>query len=85
MIGAHPAPGPAEILEGLPARTLRRPVSSLMRSKRATDEQLADVIVELAQGDKYQWTLAEAVQLVRDLEAEGMPLAAWAQIVTANK
>lgn len=85
MIGAHPAPGPAEILEGLPARTLRRPVCSLMRSKRATDAQLGDLIVELAQGDQRDWTLAEAVELVRDLEAEEMPLLAWAQIVTANK
>jgi hypothetical protein len=56
-----------------------------MQSTRATDEQIADAIVELAQGEKYHWTLAEAVQLIRDLEAETMPLKAWAHIVQANK
>lgn len=85
MIGAAPAPGPAEILDGLPARTLRRPVASLMQSTRAADAAIGDAIIELAQGDRYHWTHREAVELVRDLEAETMPLKAWARIVQANK
>jgi hypothetical protein len=85
MIGAAPAPGPAEILEALPARTLRRPVRSIMLSKRATDEKAGDAIVELALGDRIEWTHREAVQLVRDLETETMPLNAWRQIVRVNK
>lgn len=85
MIAGQPAPGPGAILEGLPARTLSRPVRSLMQSTRAADEQIADAIVELAQGDRYHWTHREAVELIRDLEAETMPLKAWAQIVQANK
>lgn len=76
---------PADILAELPKRTRRRPVRSVMQSTRAADAAIGDAIVELAQGDRLQWTHAEAVELVRDLERETMPLEAWAQIVQANQ
>lgn len=77
MIGAKPATA-AETLEQLPARTLRRPVANLMRSRRTADELIADAIVEIAQGDQYSWTHREALALIAALENERRPLGDWA-------
>ncbi len=60
---------PSELIDSLPTRTLRRPVSSIMASSRQTDRDLSEALVDIAHGDqKTDWTHDEVLELIEELQ-----------------
>ena len=65
------------LLDDAPARTQGRRVGIIVQSRTKADEPLADAIVTIAQGGRRLWTIAEACQLIADLEACEDKLGRW--------
>ncbi len=71
------AVSPLEILRELPPRTKGRRLASIFKSAKAQDCDISDAIIDIAQGDRVNWTLNDACALVQELESCQTPLDKW--------
>lgn len=71
MIRGHDDRPPASevLLDTLPPRTLERKVRAILQSNRAEDADLQNALLDIAAGNKREWTLADWQKLTFRMEA----------------